>query len=33
MFGASGFDCSNATAQTDITDYGFANIPTCGSPN
>jgi hypothetical protein len=33
MFGASGFDCSNATAQNDIIDYGFANIPTCGSTN
>jgi ABC-type phosphate transport system substrate-binding protein len=31
IFGASGFDCSSATAKADITDYGFLNIATCGS--
>jgi ABC-type phosphate transport system substrate-binding protein len=31
IFGASGFDCTSATAQKDITDYGFVNIPDCGS--
>jgi len=25
-FGATGFDCSNATAKTDITNYGFVNL-------
>jgi ABC-type phosphate transport system substrate-binding protein len=33
IFGASGYDCSNATAQKDITNYGFQNIVNCGTPN
>lgn len=30
LFGASGFVCSNATAKTDLKDYGFPVTPLCG---
>lgn len=33
IFGASGYDCSSATAKADVTAYGFENITDCGSTN
>ena len=30
LFGASGFVCTNATAQKDLTNYGFLVTPLCG---
>jgi ABC-type phosphate transport system substrate-binding protein len=30
MFGASGFVCTNATAKTDLRNYGFLVTPLCG---
>jgi len=30
LFGASGFVCTNSTAQKDLTNYGFLVIPLCG---
>jgi hypothetical protein len=30
LFGATGFDCANTTAQGDIRAYGFVTLPTCG---
>ena len=26
IFGAAGYDCTNATAKADITNYGFVNL-------
>jgi len=31
IFGASGFDCTSSTAKTDIQNYGFVPLGTCGS--
>jgi hypothetical protein len=31
IFSASGFDCTNATAKTDIKNYGFIPLSTCGA--
>jgi ABC-type phosphate transport system substrate-binding protein len=31
IFGATGFDCTNSKAKTDIKNYGFVTLPTCGS--
>jgi hypothetical protein len=31
IFGASGWVCTSATAKTDIKNYGFVSIPTCGT--
>jgi hypothetical protein len=31
IFGATGWACTSATAATDIKNYGFVAIPTCGS--
>jgi ABC-type phosphate transport system substrate-binding protein len=31
LFGASGYDCTNATAKAEIADYGFLTIATCGA--
>ena len=31
LFGATGYDCTSTTAKTDIKDYGFLTIATCGS--
>jgi len=30
LFGASGWACTNALAKTDIKDYGFIPLSTCG---
>jgi ABC-type phosphate transport system substrate-binding protein len=30
IFGASGYDCKNSTARTDIQNYGFAPLTSCG---
>jgi hypothetical protein len=30
LFGASGFVCSNASAKTDLKNYGFLVTPLCG---
>ena len=31
IFGATGYDCTSATAKSLITHYGFLNIATCGA--
>ena len=31
VFGATGYDCTNAAAKSDITHYGFLTIATCGA--
>ena len=31
LFGATGYDCTNATAKADIAHYGFLTIATCGA--
>ena len=31
IFSHTGFDCTSSTAKTDITDYGFVNLSSCGT--
>jgi hypothetical protein len=33
IFANSGYDCSSSTAKTDVKDYGFVNLATCGATN
>jgi ABC-type phosphate transport system substrate-binding protein len=33
IFGHSGFDCTSSTAKTDITNYGFVDLSSCGTTN